>query len=83
LAGLGALAALAGSFYAEEDWRGHRDWNQYRQAKEANGEHLEFGAYLPKPVPDEENFAATDLAASLDVFRLNPSYPRDRSAACT
>ncbi len=61
---LGSLAVLVGAFYAEEDWRGPRDWNQYRQAKEAQGEHLEFRAYIPKLVPDEENFAATPIAKS-------------------
>jgi hypothetical protein len=58
---LGALAALVGIFYAEEDWRGQRDWNQYRQATEARGESLDFRAYIPKPVPDEENFAAAPI----------------------
>jgi hypothetical protein len=61
---LGAWVALVVIFYAEEDWRGQRDWNRYRQAKEALGEHLEFRAYIPKPVPDAENFAETPIVKS-------------------
>jgi len=56
---LGALAALAVIFYAEEDWRGRRDWNQYREATEARGESLDLRSYIPKPVPDDQNFCAT------------------------
>jgi len=61
---LGTLAALVWIFYAEVDRRGQRDWNQYRQAKEAGGEHLEFQAYIPKAVPDEQNFAAAPIVKS-------------------
>jgi hypothetical protein len=46
-------------FYGEEDWRGRRAWNAYRKAAEGRGLSLEFRAYIPKPVPDEQNFAAT------------------------
>jgi hypothetical protein len=55
---------MAVIFYAEEDWRGQRDWNRYRQAVEARGESLDFRAYIPKPVPDAENFAASDIVQS-------------------
>jgi hypothetical protein len=59
------VTALVAIFYAEEDFRGRRDWNQYRQAMEARGERLEFRAYIPKPVPDEENFAETAIVKAL------------------
>jgi hypothetical protein len=70
LFGLGALAALVVIFYAEEDWRGQRDWNQYRQAIEARGESLDLKFYIPKPVPDDQNFAASPMMRSL----LQPDY---------
>ena len=69
-----SLAALAGIFYAEEDWRGHRDWNRYRQATEARGESLEFRAYVPKPVPDEDNFAEAPIAKSWIRSESDPIY---------
>jgi hypothetical protein len=70
LVGLGILVVLVIIFYAEEDWRGRRDWNQYRQALETRGEHTDFRAYIPKPVPDEQNFAATPVMRSF----LQPNY---------
>ncbi len=70
---LGIWVALAAIFYAEEDWRGQRDWNRYRQAAEARGESLDFHAYVPKPVPDAENFAATPIVKSW--FRPGGSDP--------
>ena len=74
---LGALAALAGAFYAEEDWRGHRDWGLYRQAAEARGEPLEFRAYIPKLVPDEENFAEAPVVKTWLQLDLDPIFTND------
>ena len=50
---------IIGLFYGEEDWRGRHAWNQYRDAAAAHGLSLDFSTYIPKPVPDEQNFAAT------------------------
>ena len=58
---LGVLVALVGIFYAEEDWRGRSDWNRYRRDMAARGVSLEFRAYIPKPVPYEENFAEAPI----------------------
>jgi hypothetical protein len=66
---LASLTALIAAFYAEEDWRGRRDWNQYRQDMEARGESLDLRTYVPKPVPDDENFCATPFLKSL--FQTN------------
>jgi len=61
---LGAFVALVVLYYAEEDWRGRRDWNRYRQEMEGRGISLEFQAYVPKPVPAEENFAEAPIVKS-------------------
>src|SRR4051812_31138493 len=45
--------------YAEENWRGRRSWNGYRNDLLARGEQLDLRAYIPKPVPDDQNFAST------------------------
>jgi hypothetical protein len=58
------LATLIGLFYAEEDFRGKRAWDRYRHELEARGEQLDLKAFIPKPVPDEQNFAATPLIKS-------------------
>ena len=45
--------------YAEENWRGRRAWNKYQQTLLARGESLDFKSFIPKPVPDDQNFAST------------------------
>ncbi|PYJ61566.1 MAG: hypothetical protein DME24_06145 [Verrucomicrobia bacterium] len=58
------LFTLFALYYAEENWRGQRDWNTYRWELERRGEQLDYRAFIPQPVPDEENFAATPLVRS-------------------
>jgi hypothetical protein len=58
------LATLIALFYAEENWRGRHAWNKYRQELEARGEQLDYRAFIPNPVPDEQNFAATPFVKS-------------------
>ena len=62
---------LVALFYGEENWRGRRAWNQYRQELEARGEQLDLKAFVPKPIPDEQNFAATPFIKSW--FPKNPA----------
>ena len=72
--GLFALACLVtflALYCAEENWRGRRSWNNYQHAIEARGEHLDYTAFIPKPVPDEQNFAATPVIASW-FLKQNP-----------
>jgi len=69
---VGALATLVVLFYAEENVRGTHAWNQYRQQLEARGEKLDFWAYVPPPVPDDQNFTMTPFLAPL--FDFNPDY---------
>jgi hypothetical protein len=53
------VVTIVALLYGEENWRGRRTWNNYRQKLEARGEQLDFQALIPKPVPDDQNFAAT------------------------
>lgn len=64
------LGVLLGLFYAEEDWRGKRDWEKYKRQLEAKGVELDWKKLIPPPVPDEKNFAMTPFLAPL--FDLNP-----------
>jgi hypothetical protein len=63
---------IIGLWYGEENWRGRRAWNQHRQATEARGESLDLSAYIPKPVPDDQNFAQTPF---LKATFLQPNIP--------
>jgi len=53
---LPGLAVLIVLFYAEEDWRGKRAWENCKRELEAKGEVLDWNAYIPAPVPDDQNF---------------------------
>ena len=57
-------ATIIALLYGEENWRGRRAWNKYRHELEARGEQLDLKAFIPKPVPDEQNFAATPFIQS-------------------
>ncbi|MFM2294154.1 MAG: hypothetical protein RLZZ350_567, partial [Verrucomicrobiota bacterium] len=48
-------------FYTEENWRGKRAWESYKQTQEAKGEYFDFKHIMPPPVPDEQNFAMSPL----------------------
>ena len=58
---LACLVTLVALFYAEEDWRGKRAWDNYRHQWEAKGEHFDFASIVPPPVPDDQNFALTPI----------------------
>jgi hypothetical protein len=64
LVGLAWLVTLAALFYAEEDWRGWHAWNNYRQQMETQGVQFDYRTFIPKPVPDDQNFAATPFVES-------------------
>jgi len=61
---LACLVTLVALFYAEENWRGKRAWDSYRQEWEAKGERFDFASLVPPPVPDEQNFALAPIVAS-------------------
>jgi hypothetical protein len=61
---LACVATLIGLFYAEEDWRGRHDWEQFKRAEAAKGETLDWESAIPAPVPDNQNFALTPVIAS-------------------
>ncbi len=46
-------------FYGEENWRGRHAWTSYRRDLEARGAKLDFAAFIPSPIADDQNFAAT------------------------
>ncbi len=71
---IAVIITLVAVFYAEEDLRGNRAWARYRQEAEARGEQLDWRAFIPKPVPDDQNFAATPFVKSWFVIRSNYIY---------
>ena len=51
-----ALATFFAVVYTVENWRGKRAWENCRRGLEAKGEVLDWSAYIPAPVPDDQNF---------------------------
>jgi hypothetical protein len=65
------VVTMIALFYGEEDWRGRRTWNKYSDALKAQGEELDFKAFIPQPIPDAENFAATPEIQSWFIQHTN------------
>lgn len=60
---LGGFALLVAIFYAEENWRGKRAWEKCKQELEAKGETLDWNAYIPPSISDDQNvFKAPTMA---------------------
>ncbi len=71
--GIACLATLLALFYAEENWRGRRAFLRSRQAIEAKGDSLELQAYVPPPIPDDQNLALTSLFEGLLDYERKPT----------
>jgi hypothetical protein len=56
---LACVATMIALFYAEEDLRGQHAWESYMRQSKAKGIELDWRAYIPPPVADEQNFAMT------------------------
>ena len=67
------LASLIALFYAVENWRGQRAWKNFQKKMAAKGEPLNLAAYIPPPVPDDQNFAMTPFLAPLLDYGLHGS----------
>lgn len=71
LPGFLGLILLFAAIYAEEDWRGQRAWEHYKEVLRAKGEVLDWNAYIPAPVPDEQNVMK---APRMEEWFSVPSY---------
>jgi hypothetical protein len=74
------LLTLIALFYAEEDWRGRHAWGNYAQQLQARGTPVDLAPLVPKPVPDDQNFAMTPLLAPLFDFVPGTQHFRDTNA---
>ena len=55
LIGFIVLLTLVAIAYAEENWRGKRAWEHCKRELESKGEVIDWHAYIPPPIPDEQN----------------------------
>ena len=68
LVALAALLTLLALFITEENWRGKRGWDHYRQELEATGERFDLASVVPPAVPDEQNFFAAPIVSRVLGF---------------
>jgi hypothetical protein len=66
LFGIACLATLLALAYAEEDWRGKHDWDQFKRQWEARGERFDAASVIPPSVPDDQNFAMAPVFDTVD-----------------
>jgi hypothetical protein len=64
LMGFLCLALLAYTVVLVLDMSDKDELNRYERQWEAKGEHFDFASFIPKPVPDDQNFALTPIVAS-------------------
>jgi hypothetical protein len=69
----GILLLLVGFSYGLADWRGNGAWEKYKHEWEAKGEKFDFKDFVPKPVPDEQNFALTPIVVKSYAANLSKS----------
>lgn len=71
LLGFVGLILLIAGIYVEEDWRGYRAWEHYKEMLRAKGEILDWNAYIPAPIPDDQNVMK---APHMEEWFSFPSY---------
>lgn len=57
------LVTLLALVITEENWRGKRAWERYRQEWEAKGERFDLASVIPPVVPDAQNFFAAPIVS--------------------
>ncbi len=65
LISLAIFATLMAIFYTEENWRGKRAWENYRHEWEAKGEKFDWQAFVPPPVPNDQNFFCAPIFTNM------------------
>jgi len=80
LVGIACFFTIIVLFYVVENWRGKRAWENCKRELEAQGEQLDLAAFVPPPVPPEQNFAMTPFLAPLFDFMPGTQTWRDTGA---
>ena len=77
LVSLAIFATLVAVFYAEEDWRGKRAWENCKRELEAKGAVLDWDKYIPPPVSDDQNFFKAQHMTEWFVRHTNATAPNE------
>lgn len=60
---LGSLALALVVFHLVENWHSRHAWTSWKASQMAAGQSFDPATYLPKPIPDEDNFARAPIVA--------------------
>jgi hypothetical protein len=82
---LACLVTFILLFYAEEDWRGKHNWDQFKHDWEARGERLDAASAIPPAVPDDQNLSLAPVFDAVNKLmnekwraqHRNPQQGRD------
>lgn len=80
LYGIAGVAFFVGLFYAEEDWRGKRDWEQYKRGAEMRGEKFDLSSFESTNVPDDQNFMFAPIISNSCLSRIDGAVPEHPKA---
>jgi hypothetical protein len=83
LVGLAMMVTLVALFYLEEDWRGKRAWEVFKQEMEAKGMVLDWDKFVPSPVPDDQNFFTASTNILLRFKKAQGDAESDAAAQCS
>ena len=80
LVALAGFATLIAIFYAEENWRGKRAWKNYVREQETRGEKMDLAAFIPPPIPDDQNLALCPMFKPVLDYRYASDKDRMESS---
>ena len=72
--GVVVVCLLIALFYVVENRRGKREWLQTKTELEAMGISFDWADYVPQPIADEHNFAATPAIAYFQYEADDPNH---------
>jgi hypothetical protein len=75
LVGLAIFATCIATLYTVENWRGQRAWEECKRELEAKGAVLDWNAYIPAPVPDEQNIFKVPKMQEWFVGKRDANHP--------
>ena len=75
LIGCAVLVTLIALFWAEENWRGKRAWENYRREAEARGVIMDWKKIISPEVPEDQNFAMTPFLKPILEFNAEALKP--------
>jgi hypothetical protein len=71
LIGVAVLLTLLAVAITEENWRGKRNWENYKRQSAAQGDPIDGIAYSTNQIPDDKNFAKAPIFAGLSTMKWN------------